>query len=65
MPEGSFEEVKVGGLNGVNRFRQTGLKVNRLPSKKIILHRQPSIIQSDINRQNVSRYFKSHYFYKS
>ena len=40
------------GLNEVNRQPSHGLKFNRQPSK----------MQSSINRQEVSRYFKSHYF---
>ena len=42
--------------------RQTGLKFNHRPSRKVIFHLQPSEMQSNINRQNVSMYFKSHYF---
>ena len=42
--------------------RQTGLKFNHRPSRKVIFYLQPSEMQSNINRQNVSMYFKSHYF---
>ena len=49
----ALSEVWLEGLNGV--YRQ--------PSKKpLIFYRQPSKSQSNINRQNVSGYFKSHYF---
>ena len=49
----ALSEVWLEGLNGV--YRQ--------PSKKpVIFYRQPSRSQSNINRQNVSGYFKSHYF---
>ena len=51
----ALSEVWLEGLNGV--YRQ--------PSKKpVIFYRQPSKSQSNINRQNVSGYFKSHYFDK-
>ena len=42
--------------------RQTARKINRQQSRKVILYRQPSKMQIKINRQKVSRYFKSHYF---
>ena len=42
--------------------RQTGLKFNHRPSRKVIFYLQPSEMQSNINRQNVSMYLKSHYF---
>ena len=49
----ALSEVWLEGLNGV--YRQ--------PSKKpVIFYRQPSKSQCNINRQNVSGYFKSHYF---
>ena len=37
-----------------------GLAVSR--HKRVFFYRQPSKMQSNINRQNVSRYCKSHYF---
>ena len=43
------------GLNRVNRQPSNGLKCNRLPSKKVIFYRQLPKMQSNINRQNVSR----------
>ena len=42
--------------------RQTGLKFNHRPSRKVIFYLQPPETQSNINSQNVSVYFKSHYF---
>ena len=43
------------GLNRVNRQPSNGLKCNRLPSKKVLFYRQLPKMQSNINRQNVSR----------
>ena len=46
----------------VNRQPSNGLKISRQPSKRLFFHRQPSKMEIKINRQMVSRYFKSHYF---
>ena len=54
LPQCSFVSLTVS--------RQTGLKFNHRPSRKVIFYLQPSEMQSNINRQNVSMYFKSHYF---
>ena len=47
---------------GLTVSRQTGLKFNYRPSRKVIFYLQPSEMHSNIIRRNVSMYFKSHYF---
>ena len=49
-------------LNGVNCQPLNGLKFNRQPSKPGNFCRQPSRKAVIVNRQTVSRSFKSHYF---
>ena len=48
---------------GFYRQSSNGLTIHhRQPSKDVIFNRQPPKIQSTINRQKVSRCFKSYYF---
>ena len=42
----------------VNRQPSNRLKFNCKTSKKVLFYRQPSKMQNNINRQNVSRHFK-------
>ena len=49
-------------MAGVYRRSSNGLTIRRQPSKDAIFNRQPTKMQFKINRQKVSRCFKSYYF---
>ena len=47
---------------GFYRQSSNGLTIHRQPSKDVIFNRQPPKMQFKINRQKVSRCFKSYYY---
>jgi len=61
----TFEKVSKGsseGLDRLNRQLLKDLKINLQPSRKVNFYHQPSKRKININLQDVSRCFKSHYF---
>ena len=64
----TFEKVSKGSSEGLNRINcqlSKDLKINLQPSRKVNFYHQLSKVKININLQNVSRCFKSHYFSSS
>ena len=64
----TFEKVSKGSSEGLNRINcqlSKDLKIILQPSRKVNFYHQLSKVKININLQNVSRCFKSHYFSSS